>query len=108
MVSDHSRCAVAPAELWTRLRCSRCCYAVEYPGPVTVGRRTFSDLLLAGGCRRWLVVAPLRPPIPAVAEAMEVLAAVDLGAPAIEVDADLMPRATPRAAGAHVRERWKG
>jgi hypothetical protein len=25
------------AALWTRLRCSRCRYSVEHPGPVTLG-----------------------------------------------------------------------
>ena len=27
----------APSELWTRLRCSRCRYVSEHPGPVELG-----------------------------------------------------------------------
>ena len=57
-------------------------------------------------CPRSTLNALLRPPMSAIADAMEVVAAVDQRAAAVEVHADLVPRATLRAPRPHVGE-WR-
>jgi len=53
-----------------------------------------------------LLSAPLRPPMPAVADPVEVLAAVHGGTTAVEVHADFVARSATRAARAHVGK-WR-